>query len=168
MGVLRRRRHVLGIAAVAAVADVIDVGEAVVVAVVQAEVEQDALADPARRHARAGGHDAAGRIGALDARKRQGGGGTTSPGRDGIGIFVRAIGAQSHPDVRVVHAAGQHFDQHFAGCRLRHRHVGAIDKPIQAAMPGEQHGMHRRGNAIRHSPQLLSLGVARERDAWTP
>ena len=47
MGVLRRQRHVFGITAIAAVAHVVDVGKAVVVAVVDREIDHHALADAA-------------------------------------------------------------------------------------------------------------------------
>jgi hypothetical protein len=41
VGVDRRHRAVFGVAAVAAVADIVDVGQAVVVSVVEAEVHHD-------------------------------------------------------------------------------------------------------------------------------
>jgi hypothetical protein len=156
MGVLGRRREVLGIAAVATVADIVDVGQAVVGAVVEAEIQHDALADAARRHALADCDDAADAVGALTAREGEGRGGAAPPGGHGVGIVVGAVGAEPHPDVRIVHAAGRHLDQHLAGRGPRHRHICAVDELVQAAMPGQQHRMHGRGNSIRwHWPRLL-------------
>src|SRR5699024_4623500 len=113
VGVGGRDRDVLGVAAVAAVADVVDVGEGLVAfgAVVEAEVDHHPLPDPVPAHAAADGDDAADDVRALDAREAEGGA-TAPPGGDLRGIGLAAVGALAHPDVGVVHAAGVDVDEH--------------------------------------------------------
>ena len=71
MRILGRQRLILGITAIAAVADIVDVGELVVVAVVDGEVDHHPLADAAGGNPVADGDDPADRVGALDAREGQ-------------------------------------------------------------------------------------------------
>ncbi|MBB2791994.1 UNVERIFIED_ORG: hypothetical protein GGD58_000838 [Rhizobium pisi] len=71
MGVFGGQRHIFGVAAVAAMAHVIDVGKAVVVAVVDREIDHDALADAFWVGAGADADDMTDRIGALNTREGQ-------------------------------------------------------------------------------------------------
>lgn len=103
MGVFGRQRHVFGIAAVAAVAHVVDVGKAVIVAIVDREIDHDALADAGRVDAVSDCHDVADGIGALDAREGQRVA-LTAPGGDRLRVVLGAVGALADPDVGVVHA----------------------------------------------------------------
>src|SRR5699024_11464417 len=99
--------HVLGVAAVAAGADVVDVRQGLIAfgTVVEAEVDHHPLVAPARVHALADGGDAANDVRALDAGERERGT-AAPPAGDLAGIGVAAVGALAHPDVGVVHPAG--------------------------------------------------------------
>jgi hypothetical protein len=100
-------REVFGIAAVAAVTDVIDVGEAVVVTIIDAEIDHDALADALARDARPHSDDSTNSVRSLNSRKgHRRRGAAAAPGRDGIRILLGPVCSFAHPDIGVVHAAG--------------------------------------------------------------
>src|SRR5262249_44886793 len=83
MRVFGRQHHILGVAAVPAVSEVVDLGKAVALSVVDAEIDHHTLADARARHPFAHSDNAAHRVAALDARKGQRRG-AAAPGRDGL------------------------------------------------------------------------------------
>src|SRR5690349_6101922 len=90
----RSRRHgrsrpaaVFGITAIAAMAHIVDIGKAVVVAVVDREIDHDTFADACRIDAGADVNDMADRIGALNAREAQRIA-LPAPGGDGGGVVL--------------------------------------------------------------------------------
>jgi hypothetical protein len=78
--------------------------------------------------------------------------GSAPPGGGRLGVLVGAVGALAHPDVGVVHAAGADLDQRLASGRPGHRHVVAVDQLVEAAVTGQQHGLHGLWN---HGAALL-------------
>lgn len=141
----RRQRHVFGITAVASVAHVVDVGKAIVLAVVDGEIDHHPLADPCRIDTLSDGNHVTDGIGALDARKGERIA-LPSPRRNGAGILFGTVGALAHPDIGIVHAAGRHADEDSAGGRSGHPDVPAVDELVEPAMAGQEDGGHRFGD----------------------
>jgi hypothetical protein len=156
-GVERRHGDEFGVAAVALAAEIAGLGPVRrVLRVAQPGIDQDPLAEARRGHAGAEGDDAAGHIGALNARKARAwlaqGGIVLSRRRKSS--HAAAAGRLGHRaavpggagvDVGVVHAAGADPNQRLAGRGPGQRHVVAKLQLVEPAVAGQHHGAHALG-----------------------
>ena len=150
--VARRDRAVLGEPAVAAVTDVVDVGETGSRVVVDAEIHHRPFPHDPAVHTVADRGDAPGDVRALDQRELE----PTAPPprRHCAGIVLGAVGAFAHPDVGVVDAARGHPHQHLAGGGGRCGHVLAVLEHLRTSVSGQQHRAHRRRHVAHRLPIL--------------
>lgn len=110
---LQRRRHVLGVSAVAFAphqAHRVGVGAR---GVVDRGIDDHAPSYEAPRYAGPDGRDPAGYVGALDAREVD----RAPPARQRLGVVRTPVGAFPGPQVGVVQRHRAHIDQHLAGLR---------------------------------------------------
>ena len=144
--------HELGEAAVGLAAE--DVGRVrvgPVVVVARRRVDQHPAPHQVGGGARAGGHDLAGDVAALDAGEVDG----APPARAGLGgLRAAAVGALAGPQVGVVEAGGAHPHQHLAGARLGGRNVPLLDG-LGTAVPGQHCCAHRAGGLLLVHDLLL-------------
>ena len=116
-------------------------------------LDNHAFTDPVGPNARANLNNDTTDIGALDARKlRQGPGparifcpggseAIVAAGPCGLGNGFRIPGG-SRVYIGIVDPGGSDTDQNVAGAGNRHRDIVAIDKPVEPAVAGHQHGFH--------------------------
>ena len=156
--VLRRDRAVLGEPPVAAVADVVHVGETGPRVVVDAEVDHHSLTRDGSVDAVADRGDAPGDVRALDQRELEPP--APPPRRHRTGVVLGSVGALAHPDVGVVDAARGHPHQHLAGGGGRCGHVLAVPEHLRTSVSGQQHRAHRRRHVAHRRP--VSSRVDRE------
>jgi len=146
---IRGHRHVLGEAAVGAVAVV--VGRQVDVAAVvrvKVEIQQAALTEARRIHALADRDDASGHVGALNTGKGKRGRTAHLKGRHFI-LVLGGVQAFTGLAVGVVLGGGGDAYQHLARGGLRHGHVVAVYELVHTTVAGEHHGLHGGRDSLR-------------------
>ena len=170
---VRGHRHVLGEAAVGAVAVVVrrQVDVAAVVRI-KIEIQQAALAEACRIHAFTDRGNPPGHVGALNTGEGERGRTTHLKGRHLV-LVLGGIQAFTGLTVGVVLGGGGDAHQHLARRGSRHRHIVAVNQLIHATVAGEHHGRHGARDSLRMmivvhglSPCVVYLSPLRGDGKW--